>query len=148
GTVGAYYSLQFQATSCNGNFNWSTNAGTVPPGLVLSSGGVFNGIPTTSGTFGFTVHVSDGGGASTNQNFSITINPRPTISAPARSSNSQFQLAVSGSAGQNYTVQMTTNLASMNWTPLLITNPPSGTFLFKDVNATNAARFYRVLLGP
>jgi hypothetical protein len=148
GTVGSYYSLQFQATSCSGNFNWSTNSGTVPPGLTLYSGGAFNGTPTTTGTFNFTVHVSDGGGASTNQNFSITINPRPTISAPARSSNSQFQMSVNGSSGQNYTVQMSTDLATTNWTPLLVTNPPAGSFLFKDVNATNAARFYRVLIGP
>jgi hypothetical protein len=148
GTVGSYYSLQFQATSCSGNFNWSTNSGTLPPGLTLYSGGAFNGTPTTNGTFNFTVHVSDGGGASTNQNFSITINPRPTISAPERSSNNQFQMTVNGSSGQNYTVQMSTNLATTNWSSLLVTNPPAGSFLFKDVNATNAARFYRVLIGP
>jgi hypothetical protein len=151
GQVGNYYSVQFNASSCNGNFNWSVNSGTVPPGLTLYSGGAFNGTPTTNGTFNFTVHVSDGSGASTNQNFSVTINPPPTpptISAPAHFLSGQFQMTVSGSAGQTYTVQGTTYLASTNWISLLITNPSSGSFLFRDPNATNASRFYRVLLGP
>jgi hypothetical protein len=150
GTVGVYYSQQFSASSCNGNFNWSTNGGTVPPGLTLYPGGPLNGTPTTNGTFNFTIHVSDNGGASTNQTFSLTINSpptSPTITAPARLSNSQFQMTVNGSSGLNYTVQMSTNLASTNWTTLLITNPPTTSFLFKDTSATNAARFYRVF-GP
>jgi hypothetical protein len=150
GQVGSFYSTQFDALSCADNFNWSLNSGTLPPGLTLSAGGALNGTPTNSGTFNFSIHVGDGGGNSTNQSYALTIQPAtpPTISLPAVFSGGQFQMTVNGSAGQNYTVQMSTNLVSTNWAPLWITNPSSGSFLFKDAGATNPARYYRVLLGP
>lgn len=149
--AGVFYSIQFDAASCNDNLNWTTNSGTLPPGLTLYSGGQLNGTPATNGTYNFTVHVSDGGGHATNQTFSLTVNPPPvppTISSPALLANGRFQMAVNGSAGQNYTIQMSTNLASINWISLLITNPSRGSFLFNDASATNPARYYRVLLGP
>jgi len=51
-----------------------------------------------------------------------------------------------GSQGFNYTVQATTNLASPNWfTITTITNFPGNEFFIQDNQATNSARFYRVL---
>jgi hypothetical protein len=149
GQAGSFYSVQFDALSCADNFNWSLNSGTLPPGLTLAGGGVLNGTPTNSGTFDFTLHVGDGGGNSTNQTFSLTINPAaaPALGQPAKS-GAQFQFVVAGPAGQNYTVQMSTNLSATNWNSLLVTNPPAGSFLITDPNATNPARFYRILLGP
>ena len=151
GTVNVYYSNQLYATSCNGNFNWSLNSGTLPPGLTLYSGGPINGTPTTNGTFNFTVHVSDGGGASTNQSYSLTINPplsRPTLGQTSKS-GTQFQFFLSGSSGQNYTIQVSSNLLSSNWATILVTNSPvNNTFMISDPNATNPARYYRVLVGP
>jgi hypothetical protein len=150
GQVGVYYSNQLSATSCSGNFNWTLNSGALPPGLTLYSPGALNGTPTNSGTFLFSVHVTDGSSAFTNQNFSLTINPfatPPTLGQMSKS-GSQFQFAVFGFAGQNYTIQASTNLKSSNWTSLLITNPPVDVFIFAETNATNPARFYRVLLGP
>jgi hypothetical protein len=150
GQVGVYYSNQLFATSCNGNFNWTLNSGTFPPGLNLFGGGPINGTPTASGTFNFTVHVTDGSSASTNQSYSLTINPPPTppsLGQPARS-NGQFQFVVSGFSGQNYTIQTSTNLKSTNWSVLLVTNSPMNNFLISDPNTTNPARFYRVLVGP
>jgi hypothetical protein len=72
----------------------------------------------------------------------------PTISAPAHVAGSQFQMTVNGVALQNYTVQMSTNLISTNWSSLLITNATSSSFPFNDLNAANPQRFYRVLVGP
>jgi hypothetical protein len=149
--VGTYYALQLAASSCTGNLNWSLMAGTPPPGLNLYSGGAFNGTPTTPGTFNFTLQVSDGSGGWTNQVYALTVNSMPvpaTLAAPARPANGQFQMTVAGPAGQNYTVQMATNLTTPHWMPLFTTNPVSGVFLFRDGNATNPARFYRVVTGP
>jgi hypothetical protein len=73
GQANSYYNIQLQASSCNGNFNWSLNSGTLPPGLTLYSGGPLNGTPSASGTYYFSVHVSDGSGNSTNQSFSLFI---------------------------------------------------------------------------
>ena len=150
GQVGVYYSNQLSAVSCFGNFNWIVNSGALPPGLTLYSPGALNGMPTNSGTFNFTVHVTDGNSTSTNQNFSLTINPfatPPTLGQMSKSGG-QFQFAVSGLAGQNYTIQASTNLKTTNWTSLLVTNPTVNTFIFADPNATNPIRYYRVLLGP
>ncbi len=72
----------------------------------------------------------------------------PVVFAPAHLANGSFQMLVGGYTGHNYTVQMTTNLASTNWIPLLVTNPVNGSFLFQDGSATNPARYYRVWLGP
>lgn len=149
GQVGVYYSTQLSASSCNGNVTWSFNSGTFPPGLTVYSGGALNGTPTTNGTFNFTVQVTDGS-ATTNQNFSLTVSPfatPPTLGQMSKSGG-QFQFAVSGLAGQNYTIQTTTNLKATNWTSLLITNPTVNTFIIADTNATNPSRYYRVLLGP
>jgi len=146
--LGSFYSIQFFASSCAGNINWSLNSGSVPTGLFLSNG-VLNGTPTATGTFNFSLHLSDGV-SSTNQSYSLTVNPPPappTLGQPAKS-GSQFQFRVSGYSGLTYTVQTSTNLGSTNWSSILVTNPPGSSFLVIDPNATSPARFYRVLLGP
>lgn len=150
GQVGVYYSDQFNGSSCSGSLNWSLFSGSVPPGLTLYSVGAFNGTPTTNGTFSFTIQANDGNGHSTNQNFSLTINPsvQPPTLSHASKAGSQFQFSVSATPGQNYTVQMSTNLHSSNWSSILVTNPTLNSFFIYDPNATNPARFYRVLIGP
>jgi Putative Ig domain/Galactose oxidase, central domain len=42
-----------------GNLTWSAPVESLPPGLVLSSGGILSGAPTATGTFTFTVNVAD-----------------------------------------------------------------------------------------
>jgi len=58
----------------------------------------------------------------------------------------QFRLSFNTAAGTNYTIQFSTTLT--NWATLFVTNAPTGSFSVVDPNATNAYRFYRVLLGP
>jgi len=150
GQVGVYYSNQLYATSCQGFFTWSLNSGTLPPGINLYSPGALNGTPTTNGTFNFTVHVVDGSATATNHSFVLTINPPPTppnLGQPTKTAG-QFQFLVLGSAGQNYTIQTSTNLKSTNWSLLLVTNSSANSFLISDPGATNPTRYYRVLLGP
>ena len=57
-------------------------------------------------------------------------------------------MQLDGVAGQNYTLQMSTNLASTNWISILVTNAPAGSFFITDPNATNIGRYYRILVGP
>jgi hypothetical protein len=73
GEVNAYYDQFFQASSCGNSFTWSFISGSPPPGLNgdPSSGEIF-GTPTSSGTFTFTVQVTDGVNT-TNKQFSLTI---------------------------------------------------------------------------
>jgi uncharacterized repeat protein (TIGR03803 family) len=95
---------------------------------------------------------SGGGSAASGTVFALSISPlppAPTLSPPAHFANGQFQMLLNGVANQNYTLQMSTNLSSTNWTVLLITNnPATNSFLLTDPNATNKQRFYRILVGP
>lgn len=150
GQVGVYYATQFNGNSCSGFLNWSVSSNNPPPGMNLYSGGQLNGTPTTSGTYVFTVQLNDGNGNSTNENFSLTINPSstpPMIVHPMKL-GSLFQFSVNATAGQNYTIQVSTNLHSTNWSSILVTNPTMNSFFITDPSATNPARFYRILIGP
>lgn len=59
GTVGVPYSQNLQAASGVSPFTWLLKAGSLPAGLSLSSNGAISGTPTTLGTSGFTVQVTD-----------------------------------------------------------------------------------------
>jgi hypothetical protein len=64
--VGAPYSVTLTASGGTTPYAWSVNAGTLPPGIALSSAGVLSGTPTTSGSYSFSVNVIDkNGGIST-----------------------------------------------------------------------------------
>ena len=82
----------------------------------------------------------------TNTVLNITVYPVGTafMSMPQRFSNSQFGFNVNGSLNVNYTVQVTTNLAS-NWTTLVSFQMTNNSIPITDQNATNKTRFYRVL---
>ena len=57
--VGGAYSDTLTATGGTTPYTWSVNAGTLPPGLSLSSAGVLAGTPTAAGSYPFTVNVVD-----------------------------------------------------------------------------------------
>ena len=58
----------------------------------------------------------------------------------------QFQFTLTGTAGANYLVQATTNLAAPNWVPLVTNAAP---FVFVESNANSfGKRFYRALAVP
>jgi hypothetical protein len=67
------------------------------------------------------------------------------ITSPQRFSATQFGFVINGVTNVNYTVQVSTNLASTNWATLLSFNMTTNPFPIMDMNATNKARFYRVL---
>jgi len=75
-----------------------------------------------------------------------TASASPVLSQPTKLSSTQFSFQLSGIAGQNYTVQYSTTLT--DWNTLYVTNAPANLFLLIDLTATNAQRFYRVLVGP
>ncbi|MDB6116910.1 MAG: putative Ig protein [Verrucomicrobiaceae bacterium] len=66
-------------------FNWTVSAGTLPPGLKLTSAGVLSGTPTVAGTFNFTVALTDSLLLSINKVMQVTITPiyvKPVMNAP------------------------------------------------------------------
>jgi hypothetical protein len=67
------------------------------------------------------------------------------LSAPQRTSPSQASLSVNGSISTTYTLQVSTNLSSTNWSSLFSFQLTSNPFQVMDSQATNQQRFYRLL---
>jgi len=113
----------------------------------------------TNGTYTFTVAAEDSASDVAIQQLSLVLGPptTTTITTPSGSqagamllSSNVFPLQINNVfAGQNYTVLMTTNLISGSWIPIYSTNAPStNPLVIPDPNATDPARFYRILISP
>jgi alpha-tubulin suppressor-like RCC1 family protein len=153
GTNGVAYSQSLAATGGMPPYSWTRMAGSLPPGLSLSTNGVISGTPMASGTSVFTVRVTDAASAFRTKLLTLVINTskmpiRPVLNSAGHFSGNQFRMQFNGVAGQNYTLQMSTNLTSTNWMSILVTNAPGGSFFITDTNATNSGRFYRIWVGP
>ena len=87
GVIGTPYSTTLLAEGGNPPYTWSVASGALPPGLLLASAtGIISGTPTTAGTFGFTVQVTDSSQVIVTKQF--TVAPPPP----------------SGTAGSSYTI--------------------------------------------
>jgi hypothetical protein len=76
GTVGSVFSRQLIATGGTTPYTWSLLSGSLPAGVVLNSNGIVGGTPTATGTFDFTVKVTDAQNATAQKPFTIvTITP-------------------------------------------------------------------------
>jgi hypothetical protein len=69
----------------------------------------------------------------------------PAVLSALNFDNGQFQMLVTGSAGSNYVVQVSTNLVTTNWIPLFTNISP---FIFTDINLTAPQKFYRATVQP
>lgn len=84
---------------------------------------------------------------SATQSFTVMVNPLTLPQfASVGWSNGQFVLQVSGQNGPDYEIQTSTNLTQ--WSAVFTTNSPAMPFSWQEVAATNAAGFYRVVVGP
>nr|WP_294860262.1 choice-of-anchor J domain-containing protein [uncultured Fluviicola sp.] len=107
GVAGSAYSLALTQTGALGAPNYAVTAGALPPGLTLSTSGTISGTPTATGTFNYTVTVSDASGCSGSQSYSITVvcpaNPITFATAPALCDNTGNYTLIEGSpAGGTY----------------------------------------------
>ena len=72
--------------------------------------------------------------------------PNPVLASPAYTADNRFQFTVTGQAGANYVIQVSTNLSAANWLALLTNAAP---FTFVESNALSyPARFYRAVFRP
>ena len=150
GNVGVSYATQLGATGGQSPYTWQLALGSAspPPGLSLNPSGLISGIPTTNKAAAFKVQVNDFGSDVTNKVFSIAINPDPILGSPGWRTNRFFML-LNAASNQNYTLQMSTNLVSTNWTTILVTNnATTNSYMVTDPNATNKQGYYRVFIGP
>jgi glucuronoarabinoxylan endo-1,4-beta-xylanase len=100
-------------------------------------------------TNNITVVVTDNGTPplSASNSFTITVNPlSPAALSSITVAGDQASIVASGPVGPDYTLLTSTNL--LDWQPLLTTNPAAMPFSLTDTNLSDAARFYRLQLGP
>jgi hypothetical protein len=118
------YNRTLQVTGGIGSLAWGVIAGGLPPGLGLNaSTGQISGTATQTGTFNFTVQVTDDIPQSDMQALTITINPPtpPTISAPPA--------LPSGTVNQAYpatTLIASGGTAPLTWDPAVSPPLPNG----------------------
>jgi hypothetical protein len=87
----------------------------------------------------------------TNAVMNIVVYPvgSPVLTQPEWLGPGEFGFNLSGSAGNNYAVQATTNLGSTNWTTITTVSNLSGNGIFIiDFGATTPLRFYRAVQLP
>jgi glucose/arabinose dehydrogenase len=122
-----------------------------PNGAMIDAAGVITWIPSEEqgpGTYELTTVVSDGLLSATNS-FSVMVtevnSEPPVITAVSRGIAGQCQFTISGSRGDVYRVESSTNLIS--WEVIGTLTNFTGTIQFQDLEATNfSQRFYRVLV--
>ncbi len=77
GAVGAAYNSTVSAAGGQGPYAWTVSAGSLPPGLNLTSSGALSstilGSPTIPGPFSFTLRIQDSTGLAATRTFTITI---------------------------------------------------------------------------
>jgi hypothetical protein len=124
GSFGNSYNQTLGVTGGIGSLAWGVIAGGLPPGLGLNaSTGQISGTATQTGTFNFTVQVTDDIPQSDMQALTITINPPtpPTITAPPS--------LPTGTVTQNYpptTLTASGGTAPLTWDPVVNPALPSG----------------------
>jgi len=129
-------------------------AKTLPANATLiGTNGVFTWRPLVSQantTNLISVQVTDSGtpNLSATNSFTVVVNAvtNPVVNSVAVSGG-QVNVAVTGPQGPDYTLLTTTNITA-GWQPLFTTNSPGMPFIFMDTNSTDAARFYRLQIGP
>jgi len=104
GTTGVTYSATLSASGGVTPYSWSIS-GALAGGLNLNaSTGVISGTPTASGTFNFTVQVTDSAAQTKSAALSIAINPAPalsllTTSLPPGTTGTSYSASLSAGGG-------------------------------------------------
>ena len=78
--VAILYSLQLTATGGTSPLTWDIASGLLPPGFSLSSGGMLGGTPSQTGTFNFTVRVTDASSITGSKSYQLTVAPGSSAS--------------------------------------------------------------------
>ena len=79
GVAGVPYAFTLVANGGTQPYSGGIVLGALPPGLTLGSAGFISGTPTASGSFSFTIQISDAVGITLSRIFAITINTAISI---------------------------------------------------------------------
>jgi uncharacterized repeat protein (TIGR01451 family) len=123
GVVGQNYISTFGASGGNGSYSFAVPPGSLPPGLSLSSAGALTGMPTTPGTFSFTVTATDTSSDSGSMTYTVPVTSKADLAVSAAALSPQTVVI-----GSNLTCSITvTNLGPSPATGVTVsTLLPSG----------------------
>jgi hypothetical protein len=106
----AEHGFQLAVTGGTSPYSWQWAAApgsALPPGLTISGAGLIDGSPTTAGSYGVVVTVSDSStpAGQTGANYTITVSPpQPpqisTVNSPSAVANVPYSFAFTASGGQ------------------------------------------------
>ena len=146
GTVGTAYSATLAATGGVAPYTWSS--GALPSGLLLSSAGIINGTPTTTGTQMVSLAIKDSAGTITSASLALTISSSGLPSRPATTysllhfgnagyggdDTNVFQTALNYTAANGAVLEIPAG--SYNISPIFF---PANSYLVVDANVTVTA---------
>ncbi len=138
GDIGVRYSVSLTGSGCSGGYQFSVQpdpfvVSALPEGLTLTGVNTISGVPAQTGTFNFTITVTDSTKDSGSYSYSMTINPLPTIANPS--------VLPSGSVGAPYSVVISATggtppyVFSMNANPSWLSLSPAGVLSGTPPNA-------------
>jgi hypothetical protein len=146
GTNGAPYGQQLQASGgvpfpVGQPYNWSISSGSPPANLTLAVNGSLSGSLATNGSFNFSVRATDSLGGFFDQPLSLTV-ASTNVFPPLTIGTGGGQIIVfwPASAGTNFILQTTTNVATGPWVPAT-NGMPAVSFVFSN---TSPVQFFRL----
>jgi hypothetical protein len=143
---GIPYSTTLTATGGTPAYSWSVVGGSLPMGITLASNGVLSGTATASGTFQFTIKVTDAGNNSVQLTYTIRVTGGPSItSVLPYSSNVAGGVNVT-LTGSEFVAGSTVTYGGVNATN--VTVDPTGTILNATVPAHAAGKVDIVVQNP
>ena len=160
GSTAANYSSTITSSGSTAPYTYTLVGGSLPPGLSLSSGGTISGLPTTAGTYSFTVQSvsSSSTPQSGNKTYTITITQATLTLSPATlpigttgTSYSQTITATGGIGANTFAVTagtLPTGLTLSSGGVLSGTPTVAGTYNFTitgtDSNGNTGSRAYSI----
>ncbi|MGC4154440.1 MAG: invasin domain 3-containing protein [Propionicimonas sp.] len=107
GTVGTPFSYTFTTTGVPPVSSVTLSAGSLPPGLTLSTAGVLSGTPTQAGTYTFTLEAENGTGVTAELDVELTIHPGVIDSTTIRLNADPASILADGVTTSTITASLT-----------------------------------------
>jgi len=167
GNINTSYNATLFASGGVLPYTWSIISGNLPPGLTLNSNGVISGTPTQSGTYTFTIKVTDSSNPvkTATKEFSITVNEQTqpltitTEGLPDGIVGTEYSATLSASGGiPPYTWSISSgslpNGLTLNSSTGAISGTPieQGTYSFtvqvQDADSNTAAKNLSITINP
>jgi hypothetical protein len=161
GYVGTAYADTVAAAGGKLPYTFSISAGALPAGVNLAGGGALSGTPTSAGSPGFTVQVSDGNGKTATASLSIAVFTPPSITTTTLADGyvgTAYSGSIAGTGGKTpYTFTVTVGAlpAGLNLsTGGAITGTPTGvsaptfTVQLSDANGITATKQLMLTVNP